>query len=99
MPRLTVEVINQDNEPIIIDWHNSKVKVRGGTYKKLSNSENIDTILPGKNASIVFNTTFGANAKRRYQISVNNGDSTKLVYHPGQNDWTENPTPTIKVKV
>ena len=99
MPRLTVKVVNQDNEPINIDWHDSKVKVRGGTYKKLSNNTNTDIILPGEHASIVYDATFGANVKRRYQISVNNGDSTKVKVYPSHNGWTEDPTPTIKVRV
>ncbi|MGK7952480.1 MAG: hypothetical protein AB4368_27755 [Xenococcaceae cyanobacterium] len=44
MPRLTVSVVNVDNEPINIEWHECKVKIRGGVYKRLNNNTNTDTI-------------------------------------------------------
>ena len=99
MPRLTVSVVNIDNEPIKIEWHECKVKTRGGVYKRLNNNTNTDTIQPGDTASTVYNATFGAGVKRRYQIAVNNGDSDAVIYFPSSSSWTEDDTPTIRARV
>ncbi|NET74053.1 MAG: hypothetical protein F6K62_24895, partial [Sphaerospermopsis sp. SIO1G2] len=79
--------------------HECKVKSKGGLYKRLTKNTNTDTIQPGNTASTVYNATFGAGIKRRYQIAVHNGDSDAVIYYPSNKGWTEDPTPTISVKV
>ena len=99
MPRLTVTVVNKDNVPLYIEWHECKVKVKGGVYKKLAKNTNTDTIKPGGVVSTVYNATFGADAKRRYQIAGNDGNSDFIKMYPSYNGWTQDSTPTINVKI
>lgn len=99
MPKLTITVVNKDTEPLNVEWHECKVKVKGGLYERLAKNTNTDTIQPGKTASTVHDATFASDAKRRYQIAVNNGDSDSVTYYPSNSGWTEDSTPTIGVKV
>lgn len=99
MPRLTITVVNKDNEPLAVEWHECKVKVKGGLWARLAKNTNTDTIQPGQMASTVYDATFGAEANRRYQIAINNGDSDAVVYYPSNSTWTTDSTPMINVQV
>jgi len=99
MPRITITVVNRDNEKLFVEWHECKVKIQGGLWKALDNNTNTDTIPVGGSASHVYDATFGLGAQRRYQIAVNNGDSDAVIYFPSSTAWTDDDTPTISVRV
>jgi hypothetical protein len=99
MPQITVTLKNTDNEPLFVEWDQCKVKVKGGTYKALSNNTNTDTIAIGGTVSTVYSATFATGARRRYQIAVSNGDSDNNIYYPSSSTWTIDDTPEISVKV
>ncbi len=99
MPRITITVKNIDNENLYVEWHECKVKVKGGLWTRITNNTNTDLVRPGGTASTVYDATFGLDAQRRYQIAVNNGDSDAVIYFPSGDTYTGDSTPTISVKV
>ncbi|KYF54723.1 hypothetical protein BE04_24505 [Sorangium cellulosum] len=96
--QITVRVHNSGSQSFAVDWDESKVKARGGTWDKLANnsSEQVD---PGETKSIVYGALFNCGANRRYQIHTTRGGDEETTYFPGPDSWTTDQTPTINVSM
>ncbi|KYF96779.1 hypothetical protein BE20_39330 [Sorangium cellulosum] len=96
--QITVRVHNSGSQSFAVDWDESKVKARGGTWDKLakSSSEQVD---PGETKSIVYGALFNCGANRRYQIHTTRGGDEETTYFPSPDGWTTDQTPTINVSM
>lgn len=94
--KITIKVKNNKNHPITVDWKSSKVKIKGGTFKKLGT--NSQSVPPGQTVSHSYNADFGCNKNRQYKIYWSgSGGSDGWVYHPGPNGFTKDVTFTVKI--
>lgn len=64
--KIEIDVKNSTGHQIPVDWKASKVKVKGGVFKKLGT--NSQTIGKGKTKSHSYNADFGCSKKRQYKI-------------------------------
>lgn len=87
---INVEVHNTGSVAYTVDWGASKVKVKGGTYKKIGNS--VVTVNPGQTKTEDFKATFNCGAKRRYQIKTTEGTNSRTTYVPSTTGWTTSQT-------
>lgn len=95
---LTISVINKGTKEFNILWNQCKVRTKGGTWKLFSKGNtNSDKVPPGNHADTVFDPDFGVNVKRQYEIHITDGDSNKVFYHPGPDDFTNEQNPKIPV--
>ena len=92
---INVEVHNTGSQTITVDWGDSKVKVKGGTWKKIGSSA--VSIAAGDTKTEDFKATFNCGAKRRYKIKSTEGSSSKTTYHPGTSSWTTAQTVHVHV--
>lgn len=94
--KITVKVKNDKNKDIVVDWRDSKVKIKGGIWKKLGT--NSQTIPKGKTKSHSYNATFGCGKKRQYKVYWSGGGSDGWKYYPDSNSFTTKTSFTITVK-
>ena len=93
--QITITVENTGNSAFTVNWDESKVKVRGGTWKKIA-SNSSELVPAGGSRSETFTALFNCGAKRRYQIHMAQGGNTEVEYHPSPSRWTTDQTPTVR---
>ncbi|MCP5054389.1 MAG: hypothetical protein GY940_44895 [bacterium] len=93
--KITITVKNDKNYTITVNWKTSKVKIKGGIWKKLGT--NSQTIGKGKERSHSYNATFGCNKKRQYKIYWSGGGSDGWEYYPSSSGFTKNVKFTVTV--
>lgn len=96
--KITVGVKNTGSSSFIVDWGQSKLKVKGGLWKKIAKNSK-ETVKPGKTATETFTALFNCGASRRYQFHTIKGGSTKTTYNPSASGWTKSNTPTSNVSM
>ncbi|WP_437570833.1 hypothetical protein [Sorangium sp. So ce542] len=96
--QITVRVHNSGSQAFAVDWDESKVKARGGTWDKLARNSS-EQVAPGETKSIVYGALFNCGANRRYQIHTTRGGDEETTYFPGPDSWTTDQTPTINVSM
>jgi hypothetical protein len=89
------------NDVIEVDLHESKVKIKGGFWKKLSSKEDIETVFPGERAKRTFKLDFGCSSSRRYKFLIQDDNSSdeKTLYFPSSLGWTTKQSFTVTVKL
>ncbi|WP_437724794.1 hypothetical protein [Sorangium sp. So ce861] len=94
--QITVRVHNSGSQTFTVNWDESKVKARGGTWDKLAknSSEQVD---PGETKSVVYGALFNCGANRRYQIHTTEDGNDDVEYFPSETTWTTDQTPTINI--
>ena len=95
---VTVKVKNTGSHGFTVVWDKSKVKSKGGLWKKLARNSS-EYVPAGAHRSINYTATFNCNAKRRYQVRTTRGGSTKTTYFPGPSGWTQNQSVTVNVNM
>ena len=94
--KITIEIVNKTSRSIIIDKKDSKVKIKGGTWRKIG--KNNTEVRGGEKVSIPFNATFGCKKKRQYRISWSGQGEGGTKYHPSTTGFTTNQTVKINIK-
>lgn len=94
--QITVRIKNKRSRPVTVDWKQSKVKTKGGTWKKLGTNK--ITVHGKRTKTHHYSATFGCNAKRRYRINYGGLGGDGNVYYPGTNSWTTKQTFTVVIK-
>lgn len=95
---INIKIYNNETAPIYVDWYFSKVKSKGGSWKRISSSGK--TIAPGESLSKVYFATFGCSAKRRYKLYFRTVPMTNswVEYFPSPSAWTSKPNIFIHAK-
>ena len=93
--KITISVNNTGTAALTVDWDESKVKTKGGLWKKIKGGKN--TVAPGATESHVYTATFNCDANRRYQIFTEQGDSDQTTYIPSSSTWTTDSSPTVSI--
>lgn len=101
---VNITIHNTDTAPaggdiVEVDWKASKVKIKGGFWKKLGNTTQV--VYPGDKEVETFKLDFGCGSNRRYKIVVNdqNTEQSRTVYHPSVDGWTTKQSFTVKVHI
>lgn len=102
---INLGVENTGSSSLWVQGELSKVKSRGGTWRRLGASNWAPTgassfhLQSGGTAIDVYNATFGCGKKRRYRIVYECGSganrSARTTHYPGASSWTKNQSPTI----
>jgi hypothetical protein len=95
MPKLSITVKNTGTKSFEVNWDQSKVRVKGGTWKALGGGQN--TCAAGDTVSITDNALFGSDANRRYQIYTVEDDNPFFTYYPSTSGWTTDSSPMINI--
>ena len=94
--KMTIEIVNKTNRSIIVDKKKSKVKIKGGTWRKIGKTTT--EVRKGEKVSIPYNATFGCKKKRQYRISWSGQGEGGTKYHPSTTGFTTSQTVTINIK-
>jgi hypothetical protein len=94
--KITITVDNDKSHPITVNWKESKVKIKGGIFKKIGT--NSQTIPKGMSKNHAFSADFGCKKNRQYKIYWSGGGSDGWVYYPSASGFTKNTSFTVKVK-
>jgi hypothetical protein len=94
--KITITVDNDKNHSITVNWKASKVKIKGGFFKKIGT--NSQTIPKDKSKDHAFSADFGCKKNRQYKIYWSGGGSDGWVYYPSASGFTKNTSFTVKVK-
>lgn len=91
---INVSVRNADSAEFDIRPSIQKVKIKGGTWRRLDKgywgSGNRFEVDAGETYTDVYQAGFGCNKKRRYRFWIDCPDgSHRSVYYPSANGWTE----------
>ena len=95
MSKLSITVVNDGDEAVEVDWEQSSVKVKGGTYRTIGGGR--QTCPPHQSVSTDDSALFGAGANRRYRIHTQRNDNDAVKYYPSESSYTDDPTPVIHV--
>lgn len=94
---ITIKVKNTGNATYTVNWDDSKVKVKGGLWKKIGDGK--ESVSPGAIVSTTYKALFNCGSKRRYQVRTLKGGSEKTTYYPSSSTWTTKQTFTVKVSM
>lgn len=95
MSKLSITVKNTGNKTFFVDWDESDVKVKGGTYRRIGGGKN--TCKPNDTVTIDDTATFAADASRRYRICTVEGDNELTTTLPSQNGFTSDSSPIFNI--
>lgn len=91
--KIKVDVKNKTGSTINVDWKDSKVKIKNGTWKKLGT--NSQTIGKGATKSHSYNATFGCNKNRQYKIYWSGAGQDGWEYYPSTSGFTKRQSFTV----
>lgn len=102
---ITIRASNSSSNLIDIDWYYSKVKTKGGWWKRLkdmcdygetADEEHLTYVQAGESVSIACELDFGCSTKRQYRIYIKNIDSghtdDAYDYYPSSSSYTTSTT-------
>jgi len=99
---VSVRATNRGNRDIEIRLTRSKVKVRGGRWKRIDRAAGVvggactDDEITVENDRETYsescNLDMGCNSRRRYKFEIKRGGNTHIEYFPSQQGWTRSTT-------
>ncbi|MEM7425230.1 MAG: hypothetical protein AAF441_03995 [Pseudomonadota bacterium] len=104
--QISLSVRNTSNIDIQLYPYRSKVKSRGGSWRKLGNGgwkqvHNMLTINPSSTEVDTYSAAFRCNARRRYLIQyackTASVEEIRTVYFPDPNGWSDDQSPVIRL--
>lgn len=87
---VNVEIHNVDSEDAQVDWSDSQVKIRYGTWRTLGSSTR--TVEAGEEIVEDFNLTFGCGTDRQYRFQFIEDGAVWTDYFPSDSTFTDNQT-------
>lgn len=101
--RHTIKVRNTGSRTVRINWYDSKVRTRLGTWKQLygggygvfyrAPDPSDFPVRPGTEHSWIYTTDFGCNAKRRWRFRLTRSDGREdMLYIPSSSSFTTSQT-------
>jgi len=95
MSKLSITVKNTGTKQFEVDRDESKVKVKGGTWKAIGGGQN--TCAAGDTVSKTDSALFGSEANRRYLMYVREDDNDSFTYYPSPTGYTSDSSPLINI--
>ena len=88
--RINIKARNDSSSPVNLSRHDSKVKVKGGTWKKVFGVNDDLRVEPHSNFDYVYKASFGCNVKRRWLFTLIDGEGCTFEYawyKPSADGW------------
>ena len=98
--RINIKGRNDGPHPVSLSFHDSKVKVKGGTWKKIFHPHDDLRVEPGTQFNYVYDAAFGCNLKRRWVFRLLKGEGCALEhiwYKPSSTEWFAKGTTDISI--
>ena len=99
--RINISGRNDSNWSVWFSYRNSKVKIKGGTWKKIFKGHRDATMVEGhSNFNFIYDADFGCNVKRRWVFTLEAGDACNFEYSwykPSNDGWFPKGTTEISV--
>ncbi len=88
--RINIQGRNDGPHPVNLSYHDSKVKVKGGTWKKIFRSDDDLRVEAGTQFHYVYDAALGCNLKRRWVFRLIKGEGCAfehIWYKPSSTEW------------
>ena len=98
--RINISGRNDGPHPVHLSFHNSKVKVKGGTWKKIFRVDDDLRVEAGTRFNYVYQASMGCNVKRRWLFTLINGEGCDFEYawyKPSSTGWFAKGTTNISI--
>ncbi len=98
--RINIKGRNDSSAPVYLSYHNSKVKVKGGTWKKIFDTDDNLRIEANSTFEYLYKASMGCNVKRRWLFTLTNGGVCEFEYawyKPSSTGWFAKGTTDISV--
>ncbi len=97
---IIIVAVNNGPHPVTLSYHDSKVKIRGGIWKKVFKKNDNLRVLPGAEFTYYYQANLSCSHKRRWSFTLLKGEGCAFEYawyKPSSTGWFAPGTDLIRL--